>query len=72
MNKVTVIAEIGVNHDGDMRKAKRLVMGAKLAGADIVVRTFQQIAWLQSQQRAKISKGLDKAGSQHELLQILN
>lgn len=36
MNKVTVIAEAGVNHNGDLETAKRLAMVAKECGADIV------------------------------------
>ena len=36
MNKITIIAEIGINHDGDVSKAKKLIREAKLAGADIV------------------------------------
>lgn len=35
MKKCLIIAEIGVNHDGDYQKAKRLIKVAKLAGADI-------------------------------------
>ena len=34
--KVFIIAEIGVNHDGKLEKAKELILGAKLAGADAV------------------------------------
>ena len=36
MNKTLVIAEAGVNHNGDLNLAKRLVDEAKNAGADIV------------------------------------
>ena len=70
MNKVTVIAEIGVNHDGDVRKAKQLVMGAKLAGADIVkFQTFSANSLASiSAATAKYQKASTKAGSQHELL----
>jgi N,N'-diacetyllegionaminate synthase len=35
-NKTIVIAEAGVNHNGDMTLAKRLIEAAKFAGADIV------------------------------------
>jgi N,N'-diacetyllegionaminate synthase len=34
MNKVEIIAEIGVNHDGCIHKAKELIKAAKDAGAD--------------------------------------
>ncbi len=36
MNKVTVIAEAGVNHNGDLELAKELAKVAKDSGADIV------------------------------------
>ena len=36
MNKVIVIAEVGVNHNGSLEMAKRLVENAKECGADIV------------------------------------
>lgn len=36
MNKTLIIAEAGVNHNGDLNIAKRLVEKAKNAGADIV------------------------------------
>lgn len=36
MNRVFVIAEAGVNHNGDMRTAKRLIDAASEAGADAV------------------------------------
>ena len=36
MQKVYIIAEIGVNHNGDVNVAKRLIHAAKQAGADAV------------------------------------
>ncbi len=36
MNDVFVIAEIGINHNGDIEIAKKLIDGAALAGADAV------------------------------------
>ena len=36
MSKVLIIAEAGVNHNGDINIAKKLVKEAKVAGADIV------------------------------------
>ena len=35
-NKTLIIAEAGVNHNGELKLAKRLVLAAKKAGADIV------------------------------------
>ena len=36
-NKVLIIAEAGVNHNGSLKIAKKLVDVAKSAGADIVL-----------------------------------
>ena len=36
MTKIFVIAEIGINHNGDLNIAKKLINGAKKAGADAV------------------------------------
>ena len=36
MNRVFIIAEAGVNHNGDIETAKRLVDVAAVAGADAV------------------------------------
>ena len=36
MNKVIIIAEAGVNHNGSLRKAKALIEVASKAGADFV------------------------------------
>ena len=36
MNDIFIIAEAGVNHNGDMKLAKKLVDAAKIAGADAV------------------------------------
>ena len=35
-NKVFVIAEIGINHGGDIEIAKRLIDSASMSGADAV------------------------------------
>ena len=36
MSKVLIIAEVGVNHNGDIRIAKRLIDEAKQCGVDVV------------------------------------
>ena len=46
MNKTYVIAEIGINHNGDLNLAKELIFGAYEAGADAVKfqkRTINQV-----------------------------
>ena len=34
--KIFIIGEIGINHNGDLEIAKKLIKGAKEAGADAV------------------------------------
>lgn len=36
MNKLEIIAEIGVNHNGDVKLAKKLIDRASMAGADYI------------------------------------
>jgi N-acetylneuraminate synthase len=36
MKRIFIIAEVGINHNGDINTAKKLIEGAKLAGADAV------------------------------------
>ena len=36
MDKIFFIAEIGINHNGDLKIAKKLIDGAKEAGFDAV------------------------------------
>ena len=36
MNKVFIIAEIGINHNGDIEIAKKLIEKSKICGADAV------------------------------------
>ena len=36
MNKVFIIAEIGINHNGDINIAKKLIEKSKICGADAV------------------------------------
>ncbi len=43
-NNVCIIAEAGINHNGDVKLAKRLIDEAKMAGADIVkFQTFDPV-----------------------------
>ena len=34
--KIFIIAEIGINHNGDLDLAKKMILSAKLCGADAV------------------------------------
>ncbi len=52
--KTLIIAEVGVNHNGDLEMAKRLITAAKQAGADIVkFQTFKTANF--------VTKSADKA-----------
>ena len=36
MNKIAIISEIGINHNGDVSIAKDMIKESKLCGADLV------------------------------------
>ena len=69
-----VIAEAGVNHNGDLQLANQLVDAAAAAGADVVkFQTFQanQLATELAQQAAYQQKALGETQSQMTMLQQL-
>lgn len=78
-NKVLIIAEAGVNHDGDLKQALKLVDIAAEAGADIV--KFQSFdarslatadaGLTQYQKKGRLSDKAHNIGGQLELLQRL-
>ena len=41
--KILIIAEIGVNHNGRMTIAKKLILAAKKSGADLVCQSYTEI-----------------------------
>jgi N,N'-diacetyllegionaminate synthase len=69
-----VIAEAGVNHNGDLQLARQLVDAAAAAGADVVkFQTFQanQMATERAEQAAYQQQALGQTQSQLEMLQQL-
>ena len=75
MSTTQIIAEAGVNHNGDISIAKKLVIAAKKAGADIVkFQTFNPVK-LASKQAAMAEyqvKNLGAEKSQEEMLSELS
>lgn len=74
MKKVLIIAEAGVNHNGDIDKAYRLIDAAKEAGADLVkFQTFKSdsIASSQAKKAEYQVKNTNDDGSQLEMLKKL-
>ena len=74
MNKTLVIAEAGVNHNGDLQLAKQLVDAAHRAGADVIkFQSFQanKLVTAHAQQAPYQQKSLNKATSQLEMLKRL-
>ncbi len=74
MNKVFIIAEAGVNHNGDINLAKRLISVASEAGADAVkFQTFKAKNLVsKSAQKAKYQKETtSQSESQFEMLKKL-
>ena len=74
MKKILVIAEAGVNHNGSLDTAKRLVEVAANAGADFVkFQTFSaEDIVLKTAEKAEYQKSAtDSAESQYEMLKRL-
>jgi N,N'-diacetyllegionaminate synthase len=72
--KITIIAEAGVNHNGNMTMAKNLVDAAAYAGADLVkFQTFKaETLVTQSTEKAEYQKNLTGEGeSQFEMIKKL-
>lgn len=75
MNKVIIIAEAGVNHNGDYELAKQLVVKAKEAGADyvkfqtakpeLVISKFAEMAEYQKTNTGKVESQLDMCKKIH-------
>ena len=68
-----IIAEAGVNHNGDMGTAKRLVEVAKDAGADAVkFQTFKAGSMVsRDAEKADYQKESTGTGSQYEMIKRL-
>lgn len=74
MQKVYIIAEAGVNHNGDLSIAKRLIDEAKKAGADAVkFQSFkaENLASKTAQKAAYQKQTTDAMQSQYEMLKAL-
>ena len=72
--RTLVIAEAGVNHNGSLNIAKKLIDAAVEAGADIVkFQTFEprQLATEHAKQASYQEKAIGKSQSQLEMLQGL-
>mgnify|MGYP000845547370 CR=1 FL=1 len=74
MNKVLVIAEAGVNHNGDLGRAKKLIKAAAKSGADIVKFQTFQADELVTKLAAKADYQIETTGhgqTQYEMLKRL-
>ena len=71
--KTFIIAEIGVNHNGSLEKAKRLITAAKLSGADAVkFQTFKAEHLVTSNSpKARYQEVSTGSGTQFEMLKAL-
>lgn len=73
MKKTIIIAEAGVNHNGDIELAKRMTEAAKQAGADYIkFQTFiSENLVTQNAEQAEYQKKAQKSTSQLEMLKKL-
>jgi N-acetylneuraminate synthase len=72
-NRTFIIAEVGVNHKGDIKLAKKLINVAKDAGADAVkFQTFKaKDVVTQNAEKAKYQKETTGEGSQYDMIKKL-
>ena len=71
MNRIFVIAEAGVNHNGNIAIAKRMIEAAKEAGADAVkFQTFQAEKLVTASAR-KVDYQIGMTGSHETQLEML-
>ena len=71
MKKVEIIAEIGVNHDGSIAKAKKLISAAKESGADFAKFQFYDANHLVTLDHKKAGyqfRSIDETDSHFEML----
>lgn len=71
MKKIELIAEIGVNHNGKLSLAKKLIKKAAMAGADYAkfqIFAAEELAVKNSKKASYQEKNLDKKISQYEML----
>lgn len=75
LKPVTIIAEIGVNHNGDIELAKKMILEAKRCGADIVKFQTARLDKLVTRYAHKAEYQIENTGnddSQFEMLEKLN
>ena len=73
-NQTLIIAEAGVNHNGDLARAKQLIDAAAKAGADLVkFQTFSadRLVTRTATKAEYQTQTTDKKESQHEMLRRL-
>ena len=75
LKPVTIIAEIGVNHNGDIELAKKMILEAKKCGADIVKFQTAKLDKLVTRYAQKAEYQIENTGnddSQFDMLKKLN
>ncbi len=71
LKPVTIIAEIGVNHNGDIELAKRMILEAKRCGADIVKFQTAKLDSLVTQYAKKAEYQIENTGSDDSQFNML-
>lgn len=71
LKPVTIIAEIGVNHNGDIELAKRMILEAKRCGADIVKFQTAKLDSLVTKYAKKAEYQIENTGSDNSQFNML-
>ena len=69
-DRMFIIAEIGINHNGDMELAKKMILAAKKSGASAVKFQSWQTTKLTAKNSSQTTKNKDNLGCSDEIYEL--